>query len=63
MSYDGILDEADFDFIKPKQSEKSVKGSVREKITVLPYMVRLFEQKLFAEDNFKKIHKMKQQKK
>lgn len=52
--YDGTLEEADFDFVKPNKSEKSVKGSVREKITVLPYMVRLFEQKLFAEDNFKK---------
>lgn len=52
--YAGLLDENDFDFIKPNQSEKSVKGSVREKITVLPYMVNLFEQELFAEDNFKK---------
>lgn len=52
--HDRSLEEKDFDFIKPNKSEKSVKGSVREKITVLPYMVRLFEQKLFAEDNFKK---------
>lgn len=52
--FDGTLDEADFDFIKPNKSEKSVKGSVREKITVLPNMVRLFEQRLLAEDNFKK---------
>ncbi|MCI5740292.1 MAG: PBECR4 domain-containing protein [Lachnospiraceae bacterium] len=52
--YNGKLEEVDFDFIKPNKSEKSVKGSVREKITVLPYMVRLFEQKLFAEDNFKR---------
>lgn len=52
--YDGTLDEADFDFVKPNQSEKSVKGSVREKITVLSDMVRLFGQRLLAEDNFKK---------
>lgn len=52
--YDGQLKEEDFDFIKPNKSEKSVKGSVREKVNVLPYMVRLFEQKLYAEDNFKK---------
>lgn len=52
--HDGKLEETDFDFIKPNKSEKSVKGSVREKITVLPHMVRLFEHKLFAEDNFKK---------
>lgn len=51
---DGTLDEADFDFVKPNKSEKSVKGSVREKITVLPDMVRLFGYRLLAEDNFKK---------
>ncbi|MBQ4558825.1 MAG: hypothetical protein IJA54_00690 [Tyzzerella sp.] len=48
------LEEADFDFLKPGKSEKSVKGSVREKITVLPEMVNLFTHKLLAEDNFKK---------
>lgn len=51
---DGTLDESDFDFVKPHKSEKSVKGSVREKITVLPDMVRLFEHRLLAENNFKK---------
>lgn len=51
---DGTLDENDFDFVKPNKSEKSVKGSVREKIKVLPNMVRLFEYRLLAEDNFKK---------
>lgn len=51
---DGTLDESDFDFVKPHKSEKSVKGSVREKISVLPDMVRLFEHELFAENNFKK---------
>lgn len=52
--YDGLLNENDFDFIKPNQSEQSVKGSVREKITVLPYMIKLFEQELLAEGNFKR---------
>lgn len=52
--YDGLLTEDDFDFIKPNKSEKSVKGAVREKITVLPYMVKLFEHNLLAEENFKK---------
>lgn len=33
---DGTLQETDFDFNKKKQSEKSVKGSVRRKISVLP---------------------------
>ena len=50
----GELTEDDFDFMKPGKSEKSVKGSVREKIKVLPYMLELFEQDLVAEDNFKK---------
>lgn len=52
--YNKELEETDFDFMKPNQSEKSVKGSVRKKINVLPYMVNLFTQKLLAEDNFKK---------
>lgn len=50
----GELDEEDFDFNKPGQSEKSVKGSVRKKITVLPAMMNLFTQTLIAENNFKK---------
>lgn len=50
----GILNESDFDFVKPHKSEKSVKCSVREKISVLPDMVRLFEHELLAENNFKK---------
>lgn len=48
------LTEDDFDFNKPGKSEKSVKGSVREKIVALPNMVNLFNQKLLAEDKFKK---------
>lgn len=48
------LEETDFDFLKPGKSEKSVKGSVREKIAVLPEMVNLFTHKLLAEDNFKR---------
>lgn len=50
----GKLQETDFDFIKPNKSEKSVKGSVRQKITALPQMVNLFNEKLLAENNFKK---------
>lgn len=48
------LEEDDFDFNKPGRSEKSVKGSVRQKITALPKMLDLFHQKLLAEDGFKK---------
>ncbi len=50
----GKLEESDFDFVKPNKSEKSVKGSVREKIKVLPLIGELFSQALLAEDNFKK---------
>lgn len=52
--YNGTLEEGDFDFAKPYKSEKSVKGSIREKIKVLPDMVQLFEKELLAQDDFKK---------
>ncbi len=52
--YNETLKSDDFDFIKPNKSEKSVKGSVREKIKVLPNMVGLFQKELLAQDNFKK---------
>ena len=45
---------SDFDFIKSDQSEKSVKGSVRQKIKALPQMLEMFDKELFAEKNFKK---------
>lgn len=48
------LTEDDFDFSKPGRSEKSVKGSVRQKIAALPNALDLFKQSLWAEDNFKK---------
>lgn len=48
------LKESDFDFIKPGRSEKSVKGSVREKITALPHIQNFFHQTLWTEENFKK---------
>ena len=47
------LKPGDF-FNKPGKSLKSVKGSVRQKITALPKMLDLFHQKLLAEDGFKK---------
>lgn len=52
--YNEKLVEEDFDFVKPQKSEKSVKGSVREKIKVLPYMVNMFYSELLAEGEFKK---------
>ena len=51
---DKELEESDFDFIKKDQSEKSVKGSVRQKIKALPEMLKMFDKELLAEKNFKK---------
>jgi hypothetical protein len=53
--YQGTLSESDFDFVKRGQSEKSVKGSVREKIAVLKDTMNLFANKdIFAEESFGK---------
>jgi len=49
----GILTENDFDFIKPDVSEDFVKGVVRSKVIALPSMKNLFNQKLYAVENFK----------
>lgn len=51
---DGSLSEQDFDFVKKGQDEKSVKGTVRRKIRVLPEMMDLFREGLQAEEGFKK---------
>jgi hypothetical protein len=51
---DKTLTEDDFDFDKKGQSEKSVKGSVRQKIKALPQMLSMFEKELLAEKDFKK---------
>lgn len=50
----GTLLEEDFDFIKKGQDEKSVKGTVRRKIKVLPDMMNLFKEGLQAEESFTK---------
>ena len=52
--YDGSLSESDFDFSKSGQNEKSVKGTVRRKIKVLPDMMQLFHDGLLTEEEFKK---------
>lgn len=53
--HQGTLTESDFDFVKKGQSEKSVKGSVREKIAVLKDTMDLFANKdIFAEESFSK---------
>ena len=51
---DSTLQETDFDFIKQGQHEKSVKGSVRRKIKLLPSLSTLFSSNLQAEENFAK---------
>nr|WP_312579150.1 PBECR4 domain-containing protein [Sedimentibacter sp.] len=52
--FDGTLSESDFDFAKKGQDEKSVKGSVRRKIQVLPDMMNLFENEIKVEESFVK---------
>ena len=52
--YDGSLVENDFDFTKKNQPEKSVKGSVRQKIKVLPDMLKMYDRELIAQEDFKK---------
>ncbi len=52
---DGSLSVSDFDFIKKGQSEKSVKGSVREKMAVFDMMTSLFFcDELYTEESFQK---------
>ena len=51
---EGKITENDFDFRKVGVSEKSVKGSVREKIVALPSIANFFSKELRAEYNFVK---------
>lgn len=50
--YNGTLQETDFNFIKSGQNERSVKGSVRRKITVLSNMMNLFYNHIKVEETF-----------
>lgn len=52
--YAGTLEESDFDFIKKKQTESEVKGSVRRKINVLPNIMNLFTDTIAIEEDFEK---------
>ncbi len=52
--YEGTLTGENFDFDKKNQSEKSVKGSVRQKIKVLPDMLQMYGKELVAQEKFKK---------
>ena len=51
---DGTLAENDFDFCKRGQSEKEVKGAVRDKIIVLPNFLSMVSSSLSAEESFVK---------
>lgn len=52
--YEGELTEDDFDFKKMNQKEKDVKGTVRQKIKVLPDMMCMYDKALVAQEHFKK---------
>ena len=52
--YDGTLAEADFDFAKAGQNEKSAKGTVRRKIQVLLDMMTLMKSDIQVEEGFRK---------
>lgn len=50
----GTLTENDFDFRKRGQSEKEVKGAVRDKIIALPEFLSMMGKPLLAEESFVK---------
>lgn len=50
--YDGTLEEDDFSFQKRHESEKNVKGAVRDKIRVLPDIAGLFNSNTVVEEGF-----------
>ena len=52
--FNDTLTENDFDFSKKNQSEKSVKGSVRRKISALENINNFFAQELYIEEGFRK---------
>ena len=52
--FDGTLSETDFDFKKKGQKESVLKGTVREKIQVLPYIASILEEGVTAEESFSK---------
>lgn len=52
-SYSGTLTTEDFDFVKPKQDTKVVKGFVRRKIKILPTALKIFHnESILVEENF-----------
>lgn len=53
-SLDGTLSESDFSFVKRKQTEIEVKGSVRRKFNSLPQIMNIFDCNTLVEENFEK---------
>lgn len=51
---DGTLSVTDFDFIKKGQTESEVKGIVRKKIQVLPFIQSILEDGVMTEESFSK---------
>lgn len=51
---DGTLTENEFDFVKRGQSEKEVKGAVRDKIIALPEFLSMMGKPLIAQESFVK---------
>lgn len=51
---DGTLQENDFTFNKPGVAESALKGTVREKIKTLPFIMTMFKNDLVAQEGFKK---------
>ena len=51
---DQTLTEDDFDFSKPNQSDKDVKGCVRKKLKVFPGIVDILKPGVIAEEQFSK---------
>ena len=52
--YEETLTEEDFSFAKKNQIESVVKGSVRDKIRVLPEIEKLFSEGTIVEEDFRK---------
>lgn len=51
---DGSLTEDDFDFVKRGQTEREVKGAVRDKIIALPEFLSMIGKPLVAQESFVK---------
>lgn len=48
----GQLTDSDFDFCVVGRSEKSIQGSVRRKIKSLPYLMSIFDHKIYVQEDY-----------